>query len=56
MKTITTAQLKWMLKRGFAWGDPANDHEECHCLSEVYWTGEGGYMWNVDLQLYELVL
>jgi hypothetical protein len=55
-KTITSAQLAWMLRRGYAWEDPANASEDCHCLSEVYWTREGGYIWNVDLQKYELVL
>ncbi len=56
MKTITSAQLSWMLNKGFAWADSANSSEECHCLAEVYWTREGGYMWNVDIQKYEMCL
>lgn len=55
-KTMSDAQMAWSLKKGFAWADPANDHEDCHCLAEVYWTKEGGYMWNVDLQKYEMVI
>ncbi len=52
-KTMTPAQMAWSLKKGFAWPDPGN--EDCHCLAEVFWTREGGYMWNVDLQAYEMV-
>ena len=55
-KTMTSAQLHWSLKKGFAWPAPANDHEDCHCLAEIYWTKNGGYMWNVDLQVFELVI
>lgn len=56
MKTMTADQLKWSLKHGFAWPDPSNAAEDCHCLSEVYWTREGGYMWDVGRQLYAMVL
>ncbi len=55
-KTMTNAQLAWSLKKGYVWEDPANQNEDCHCLAEVYWTRQGGYMWNVDLQFYELVI
>ncbi len=55
-KTMTAAQLAWSLKKGFAWADPANHNEDCHCLSEVFWTREGGYMWDVNAQVYEMVL
>jgi hypothetical protein len=56
LKTLTPAQLSWNIKKGFAWADPGNASEDCHCLAEVYWTRDGGYVWNVDLQAYELVL
>ncbi len=54
MKTITAAQLSWMLKKGFAWADPMNASDDCHCLAETYWTKEGGYQWNVNGQVYEM--
>ena len=53
-KTMTAAQMAWNLKKGYAWADPGNG-DDCHCLSEVYWTREGGYMWDVDRQVYEMV-
>jgi hypothetical protein len=53
-KTMTAAQMAWNLKKGYAWADPGNG-EECHCLAEVYWTREGGYMWDVQNQVYEMV-
>jgi hypothetical protein len=56
MKTITAAQMTWALRKGFAWADPGNASEDCHCLAEVYWTRQGGYMWDVDAQCYVLVL
>lgn len=56
MKTMTNAQLAWAIKKGFAWADPGNASEDCHCLAEVFWTKEGGYIWNVDRQVYEMVL
>jgi hypothetical protein len=34
----------------------SNASEDCHCLAEVYWTRQGGYMWDVDAQCYVLVL
>jgi hypothetical protein len=55
-KTMTAAQLRWAIKKGFAWADPGNASEDCHCLAEVYWTRQGGYMWDVDAQCYVLVL
>jgi hypothetical protein len=55
-RTMTTAQMDWSVKKGFAWPDPANDHEDCHCLREIFWTSAGGWMWNVDLQAFELVI
>lgn len=55
-KTMTNAQLAWAIKKGFAWADHGNASEDCHCLAEVYWTKEGGYIWNVDRQVYEMVL
>lgn len=54
-KTITAAQMAWALKRGFAWADPGNESEDCHCLHEVWWTREGGYQWDVAGQVYEMV-
>ena len=53
-KTMTAAQMAWSVKKGYAWADPANAHEDCHCLAEIYWTREGGYMWDVDRQLYAM--
>lgn len=53
-KTMTAVQLAWAVRKGFAWGDPGNASEDCHCLHEVYWTSEGGYQWDVELQLYVL--
>ena len=55
-KTMTNAQLAWALKKGFAWPDPGNASEDCHCNAEVFWTREGGYLWNVEKQVYEMVL
>jgi hypothetical protein len=56
MKKTTTAQMKWALRKGFAWADPGNASENTHCLTEVYWTRQGGYMWDVDCQVFVLVL
>lgn len=57
MKTMTTAQLTWAIRKGFAWPDQANDRDECGSgLGDVFWTKEGGYMWNVGRQLYEMVI
>jgi hypothetical protein len=56
MKTMTDSQMTWALKKGFAWADPANASEDCHCLAEIYWTREGGYMFDVDRQLYVMVI
>jgi hypothetical protein len=56
MKKMTAAQLRWALRKGFAWADPGNASEDTYSLAEVYWTKAGGYVWDVDAQCYVLVL
>lgn len=51
-KTMSCAQMAWSLKNGFAWADPADasDDDYAGCGTEVFWTREGGYIWDVDGQ------
>jgi hypothetical protein len=50
-KTMCAAQMAWLLKKGYAWEEPSNDGS----LSDTYWTHEGGYQWDVQEQVFELV-
>lgn len=50
MKTMTNAQMKWSLSKGFAWieGDD---------WTLPIWTKDGGWVWNNGPeQRYELVI
>lgn len=57
-KTMTVSQMRWNLKKGFAWADDANmkDDEAGSGLGDIFWTREGGYMWNVDGQNFVMEL
>ena len=55
MKTMTAAQMAWNLKKGFAWfekDEQGNDRDDWRM---PIWTREGGYLWDVESQRYEMV-
>lgn len=51
-KTVTNAQMCWMLKKGFAWVEGSLDDHEWH---HPIYTREGEYRWDATAQVYEMV-
>lgn len=56
MRTMTQAQMEWNIRKGFAnferdqFGNVADDWRL------PIWTKDGGWIWDVDSQLYRLEL
>lgn len=55
-KTMTAAQMAWNVKKGFAWFEQDQHGNVNDDWRAPIWTREGGYLWDVDAQVYEMVL
>jgi hypothetical protein len=44
--------MSWSLKKGFAWAEDLDSDDVGSGLGEVFWTRDGGYMWDVDRQMF----
>lgn len=56
MKTMTATQMAWNLSRGFAWCEIGRDGHPNDDWRSPIWTRQGGYLWDVASQVYEMVL
>lgn len=50
-RTMTAAQMTWNLKRGYAWEETPDQDWRM-----PLWTRDGGWVWDVTSQRYELAI